>query len=55
VQALHGLCSCAEWTGVMLTTLLEEVGVDPKAKWFIAEGAEPADYEPEHSAPEGDG
>src|SRR5262252_8345279 len=37
VQALHGLCSCAEWTGVMLTTLLEEVGVDPKAKWFIAE------------------
>src|SRR5712671_5995643 len=40
VQALHGLCSCAEWTGVMLTTLLEEVGVDPKAKWFIAEGAD---------------
>ena len=34
VQALHGLCSCAEWTGVMLSTLLEEVGVDPKAKWF---------------------
>ena len=40
VQALHGLCSCAEWTGVMLSTLLEEVGVDPKAKWFIAEGAD---------------
>jgi sulfane dehydrogenase subunit SoxC len=40
VQALHGLCSCAEWTGVMLTTLLDEVGVDPKAKWFIAEGAD---------------
>src|SRR5258707_7273663 len=40
VQALHGLCSCAEWTGVMLTTLLEEVGVGPKAKWFIAEGAD---------------
>jgi sulfane dehydrogenase subunit SoxC len=40
VQALHGLCSCAEWTGVLLTTLLEEVGVDPKAKWFIAEGAD---------------
>jgi sulfane dehydrogenase subunit SoxC len=40
VQALHGLCSCAEWTGVMLTTLLEEVGVDRKAKWFIAEGAD---------------
>ena len=40
VQALHGLCSCAEWTGVMLCTLLEEVGVDPKAKWFFAEGAD---------------
>src|SRR5262249_39918762 len=40
VQALHGLCSCAEWTGVMLTTLLEEVGVDSKARWFIAEGAD---------------
>ena len=40
VQALHGLCSCAEWTGVMLTTLLEEVGIDPRAKWFIAEGAD---------------
>ena len=40
VQALHGLCSCAEWTGVQLSTLLEEVGVDPSAKWFIAEGAD---------------
>ena len=40
VQALHGLCSCAEWTGVALATLLDEVGVDPKAKWFIAEGAD---------------
>src|SRR6266566_103627 len=40
VQALHGLCSCAEWTGVLLSTLLDEVGVDPKAKWLIAEGAD---------------
>src|SRR5258707_11392781 len=40
VQALHGLASCAEWTGVMLSTLLEEAGVDPKAKWLIAEGAD---------------
>ena len=40
VQALHGLASCAEWTGVMLSTLLEEIGIDPKAKWFIAEGAD---------------
>src|SRR5438105_489292 len=40
VQALHGLASCAEWTGVPLSTLLEETGVDPKAKWVIAEGAD---------------
>src|SRR6516165_6428544 len=40
VQALHGLASCAEWTGVKLSTLLEEAGVEPKAKWFIAEGAD---------------
>jgi sulfane dehydrogenase subunit SoxC len=39
-QAIHGLGSCAEWTGVMLSTLLEETGVDPKAKWVIAEGAD---------------
>jgi sulfane dehydrogenase subunit SoxC len=40
VQALHGLASCAEWTGIKLSTLLEETGIDPKAKWFIAEGAD---------------
>src|SRR5881409_1787695 len=40
VQALHGLCSCAEWTGVPLSLLLEETGIDPKAKWLIAEGTD---------------
>src|SRR5271170_7895112 len=40
VQALHGTVSCAEWTGVRLSTLLDETGIDPKAKWFIAEGAD---------------
>ena len=39
-QALHGLCSNAEWTGVPLSTLLEETGIDPKAKWLIGEGAD---------------
>jgi sulfane dehydrogenase subunit SoxC len=34
------LASCADWTGVKLSTLLEETGIDPKAKWFIAEGAD---------------
>ena len=42
VQALHGLVSCAEWTGVRLSTLLEETGIDAKAKWVIAEGADTA-------------
>ena len=32
VQALHGLVSCAEWTGVKLSTLLEETGIDPQAR-----------------------
>src|SRR5436853_1393102 len=39
-QALHGLVSNAEWTGVLLSTLLEETGIDPKAVWMLAEGAD---------------
>ena len=39
VQALHGLVSCAEWTGVKLSTLFEEAGIDPQAEWFLAESA----------------
>ncbi len=39
-QTLHGLASNCEWTGVLLSTLFEEVGVDPAAKWFVAEGAD---------------
>jgi sulfane dehydrogenase subunit SoxC len=39
-QAIHGLASNAEWTGVPLSVLLDEAGIDPKAKWFIAEGAD---------------
>jgi sulfane dehydrogenase subunit SoxC len=40
-QTLQGLVSCAEWTGVSLALLLDEVGVDPKAGWLLAEGADP--------------
>src|SRR5215475_8399680 len=40
VQAIHGLVSCAEWTGVRLSILLEEAGLEPTAKWLIAEGAD---------------
>jgi sulfane dehydrogenase subunit SoxC len=42
VQGLQGLLSCAEWTGVPLAVLLDEAGVDPKAKWILAEGADSA-------------
>src|SRR4029453_1703501 len=40
VQQTHGMVSCAEWTGVLLSTLLKECGVKGSAKWFVAEGAE---------------
>src|SRR4029079_11974583 len=40
LQQLHGLVSNAEWTGVPLSALLDEVGVDPKAVWILAEGSD---------------
>ena len=40
VQQSHGTCSNAEWTGVLLSTLLKECGLQDKATWFVAEGAE---------------
>ncbi|MCA0199504.1 MAG: sulfite dehydrogenase [Proteobacteria bacterium] len=40
VQQLHGLLSGAEWTGVPLSVLLDEAGIDPKAKWVYAEGGD---------------
>lgn len=39
---VSGLVSCAEWTGVPLKTLLEHAGLDSKAKWVVAEGADGA-------------
>ncbi len=39
---IHGLVSCSEWTGIPLATLIEETGLDPQAKWIIAEGADAA-------------
>lgn len=42
VQTLHGLVSCAEWTGAPLAVLLQEAGVQPDAKWLVAEGADAA-------------
>lgn len=41
-QDICGLTSQSEWTGVMLSTLFREVGVNPKATWFLAEGSDAA-------------
>ena len=40
LRAIHGLVSGSEWTGVLLSTLLDERGISPNAKWIIAEGAD---------------
>ena len=42
LQFTHGMLACCEWTGVRLSTLLEEVGVKPEGKWILAEGADAA-------------
>ena len=42
LQYTHGMIGCAEWTGVKLSTLLQEVGIKPTAKWVLAEGADGA-------------
>jgi sulfane dehydrogenase subunit SoxC len=43
VQYSHGMLSCSEWTGVLLSTLLDEVGIDrAKASYLLAEGADGA-------------
>ena len=42
VQQIHGLVSCCEWTGVRLSTIFQECGVQPGAKWALAEGADGA-------------
>jgi sulfane dehydrogenase subunit SoxC len=42
VQYTHGLLSCCEWTGVLLSTVLQEAGVDARARWILAEGADAA-------------
>jgi sulfane dehydrogenase subunit SoxC len=37
---LHGLISCSDWTGIPLSVLLREAGVNPSGKWVLAEGAD---------------
>ena len=43
VQYTHGMLACSEWTGVLLSTLLDETGIDTtRAKYVLAEGADGA-------------
>jgi sulfane dehydrogenase subunit SoxC len=43
VQYSHGMLSCSEFTGVPLSTLLDEVGYDRRrARYILAEGADAA-------------
>ena len=41
-QTLHGLTSTSDWTGVLVSTLMNEVGVQPGARWVLAEGEDAA-------------
>ena len=40
--SIHGLVSCAEWTGIPLSTLLDEAGIASGASWVQAVGADAA-------------
>jgi sulfane dehydrogenase subunit SoxC len=40
VQETHGLTSCSEWTGVLLSELLKQCGVQKGASWVVSEGSE---------------
>jgi sulfane dehydrogenase subunit SoxC len=43
VQYTHGMIACSEWTGVLLSTLLDECGYDrQRARFALAEGADAA-------------
>jgi sulfane dehydrogenase subunit SoxC len=39
-QDTHGFTSCSQWTGVLLSLLLKEAGVQKGASWIMAEGAD---------------
>ena len=39
---IHGLVSTSEWAGVPVAQLLEEAGLEPSAKWLLADGADSA-------------
>jgi sulfane dehydrogenase subunit SoxC len=44
VQFIHGMTSCSEWTGVPLSVLLNEAGVQRGGTWLVSEGADPGKF-----------
>jgi len=42
VQLTHGLLGCVMWTGVKVSTILNDLGVKAGAAWVLAEGADAA-------------
>ena len=44
VQQTHGLLACAQWTGIPVSALLDEAGLQPGAKWVLFEGADGANH-----------
>jgi sulfane dehydrogenase subunit SoxC len=42
VQGTHGLTSTSEWTGIPVSTILSECGIEDGAAWILAEGSDAA-------------
>lgn len=40
LQFAKGFMSSAEWTGVYIKTILEDLGLKPEAQWMLAEGSD---------------
>ena len=43
-QFVWGMTSCSEWTGVPLSVLLDQVGVQQGGNWLVYEGADPGKF-----------
>ena len=51
-QAIHGLVSNSEWTGVKLSTLLDEAGIDPQREMAGRRGRRRAAARPQRARQE---
>jgi sulfane dehydrogenase subunit SoxC len=51
VQYIWGMTSCSEWTGVPLSVLLNECGLQKEASWLVYEGADAGKFS--HTLPLG--